>query len=362
MRIKRFLLIALVAMLFIPIPARAGYIDTNGLENALPGDIQSRLDGISPSGVDVQKGGKGLLDSALTAFRAYLKDSMAAGFLILALCVVISLAAGFAKSAGLSVPDKVIDITAVCAILIICLSSTGSVITECKDAIKNIDTFSSILIPAFGIATAVAGKPVTAVASAGVTLVFTKVLISLALGLFIPAIYLYITSSAAGAMSDNSLLNKVAGFIKWLTTAFFRVFLTVFTVYLSMSGIISGSADAVAVKTAQVTISGAVPVVGGIISGISESLLAGAGALRSSIGIYGLLASVTICLAPFVRVLCHLLIFKLLAAFSGAFAGGGAAKVLDGISDAYSVALGLLGTCCAVQFISIVVSMVVSNT
>lgn len=337
-------------------------LDTQALEQALPPEAQAHLGDASPTGVDVKAAAQKLLDSALSAFRQYLKEAMAAGFLILALCVLVAMVSGFVKASGLSVPDRVIDMTAVCAVLIICLTVSGSVISECAEAIHGLSQFSNLLIPAFGIATAVAGKPVTAVATAGATLVFSKLIIAAALGIFIPSLYLYITASAAGAMSESPLMGKIAGFIKWLSTAFFRGFLMVFTGYLSISGVISGSADVVAVKTAQVTISGVVPVVGGIISGVSETLLAGAAVLRSSIGVFGFLGACAICLAPFVKALCHLLVFKVLAAFSTSFAQGGVSRVIDGISSAYSVALGLLGTCCAVQFIAIVVGMVVANT
>lgn len=340
----------------------ADYIDTGQLENALTPDARQSLQGINPKDADVKTGFTGLGRRALDFLQQYLREATGAGFAILAICVLVSLGSGFAKASGLDIPDKIADVTAVCAILLVCLTMNGSVISECAAAIKNIDSFSNFLIPAFGIATAVSGRPVTAAASAGATMVFSKVLISLSLGVFIPALYLYITASAAAAMSDSPLISKITDFIKWISTAFFRGSMIIFTAYISFSGIVSGSADAVAVKTAQVTLSGVVPVVGGIISGVSESLLAGAGLLKASIGVYGFMGACAICLAPFVRTLSHLLVFKVLAAFSTSFAGGGASRLLNGVCTAYSMALGLLGTCCMLQFVSIVVSAVVTNT
>ena len=46
--------------------------------------------------------------------------------------------------------------------------------------------------------------------------------------------------------------------------------------YLTASGAIAGSADAAAVKAAKMTISRAIPVVGGILSDAAETVLAGA--------------------------------------------------------------------------------------
>ncbi len=353
--------VTLIILIAILSTAHAEYINTDELNTALSGEAKQHLGDISPIGGDVKSGALNLAESALALFRDKLKDAMSIGFFTLALCMLISIATSFAKSSGLQVPEKIVDITAVCGILIICFSASSSLINECSRAIVDLNIFSNILIPAFGVATAVAGRPVTAAASAGTVLIFTKVIITLAQTVFIPSLYLYIVTVAAGAMSDSPLLSKVAHFIKWLSTIFFRGFLMVFTGYLSLSGLVSGKADAAAVKTAQVTISGVLPVVGGIISGISDTILAGASLLRSGIGVFGFLGACAICLSPFVKVLAHMMVFKLLSAFSGAFAHGGAAKILDGIASAYSIALGILGTCCAVQFISIVVSMVVTN-
>ena len=354
-------LMAALMLLSMPILA-TGIIDTEGLHTALPDEAREHLGALTPIEVDIESAALRLGERAMTLVRQHLRDAMGMGFTLLALCALLAMASGFIKSAGLPVSEKAVDLTAVCAILVIALGKSGSVIAQCAAAIESMGTFSDILIPAFGMATALSGRPITAVAAAGATMVFSRLILLAAGSVFIPALYLYITVSGVGALSEDRLMTRVAGFIKWLSTTFFRGFLMVFTGYLSLSGVISGSADVVAVRTAQVTISSAVPVVGGIISGVSETLLSGANLLRSSIGVFGFLGACAICLTPFVRTLCHMMVFKLLAALSASFAGGAAAKVIDGMAQAYSIALGLLGTCCAVQFVSIVVSMVVANS
>lgn len=72
----------------------------------------------------------------------------------------------------------------------------------------------------------------------------------------------------------------------------------VFTAYLSLSRVLTGSADAMAVKAAQAAFSGMVPVVGSILSDASESLLASAGLIRSAAGAFGMLAVLAMALAP----------------------------------------------------------------
>lgn len=353
----------LLLLCFISLPCRAKELmDTDGLLQALPQSAVEHLGGITPETTDAREGAAQLLRSAVTQARSSLKESVSAGFMILMLCALLSIVTAFSKSAGLNIPDKVSDFTAVSLILTICFTASGSVLTECAASVAQLDSFSKVLLPVFAAATAISGKPVSAVTSSGATLVFSKLILSAADQLLIPALYLYITTCAMGGLSDNSLLTKASQLLRWLFTTGLRGLLIVFTAYLSIAGILAGNADAVAVKTAQVTISGVVPIVGSIVAGTSEAILNGGALLRSSIGIFGFLGACAICLTPFINAILHLLIFKFLAAFSVSFAGRATTRTLDGIASAYSMALGLLGTCCAVQFIAIVVGMVVTNT
>jgi len=337
-------------------------LDTEALLDALPQQAAEHLGDITPETTDVEKNATQLLRSSVAQIRNSLKESVSVGFIILLLCALLSIATAFTKNAGLSMSDKVCDFTAVALILTVCLTASGSVLSECAAAVTQLDNFSSILLPIFAAATAISGKPASAVASSGATVVFSKLILSAAHQLLIPALYLYIIACAMGSLSDSPLLTKTAQLFRWLFTVGLRGLLIVFTAYLSIAGVLAGSADAVALKTAQVTISGVIPVVGSLVAGTSEAILNGGALLRSSIGIFGFLGTCAICLTPFVSAALHLLTFKILAAVSASFSGKAASVALDGIASAYSMALGLLGTCCAVQFIAIVVGMVVTNT
>ena len=339
--------------------AFAAGIDTGKLKDSLPSEASQHLGDYSPTDTNAEKGMSRLFSSALEKFRTELRSATAGGFIMVGICVLVSIGSGFVRASGMTVSQKVMDMTAVCAMMGVCFTSLGNILTDCSTAVKHLGTFSQVLIPVFAAASAVSGKPVSAVASAGSTLFFSGIIIQLSLSIFIPGLYLYIIMNGAGIVSENTLLERTAGLCKGLIITFLKGFLMAFTGYISLSGMISGSVDAATVKTAGAAISGVVPILGSIIANASEALLSGAAILRSSVGIFGLLGACAICLTPFIRALTHMLVFKILAAVSASFAGGSASKMLTGISNAYGVALGILGACSAVLFISIVVSTVV---
>ncbi len=335
------------------------YVDTGGVEESLPSDIQESLGELTPENGDVQSGLKGLWEKALSAFREHLRKSSGMAFAMVAVCALVGLVSAFAKSGGIAVPERVTDLASVCALVTLCFSTVGSLLQDCHKAIEGLSVFSKALIPVFTAATAVAGKPVSAISSSAATVLFSGILIELALHVFLPAVYLYIGTTAAGLLSGQGVLTRVAELIRWLCVTFYKAFVMIFMGYITLSGVVTGGADAAAVKTARVAIAGAVPVLGSIVADASDAILTGANVLRTAVGIYGFLGACALCLVPFVAALSRYIVFKILSAASSSLASGSTVRMIDGIADGYGIALGLLGTCCAIQFIALIVSTVV---
>ena len=133
-----------------------------------------------------------------------------------------------------------------------------------------------------------------------------------------------------------------------------RVVLFVFTGYLTVTGVISGSADAAAVRATKAAVSGMVPVVGSILSDASETLLASASALKSSMGVFGMLAVLAICLAPFLKIGAQYLLLKGTAAVSGTIGMPQQVKLVKHAATAMGYLLAMTGACALMLLISVV--------
>ena len=96
------------------------------------------------------------------------------------------------------------------------------------------------------------------------------------------------------------------------------------------------------------------PVVGSIIADASESVLAGASILRNAIGIFGLLAVLGTCLLPFLRLGANYLLYKAAAGLSAAVADSRITRLVNAISAAFGMMLGLVGATALMLFISII--------
>lgn len=330
------------------------------LKNALPQEAHEILREIEPGVPDVRKGVSALWESAGNGLRNGLKASVKSAFLMASVCLLLSLIQSFAKSAGLQLPGKIPELAGATVILALAVERSGTLLALCKRTIADLDIFTKLLTSVFAVASAAAGRPASAVATAGAAMLFSDVMLTLSLKVFLPAVTVYLLLVYSGVVSENGALRQAASVGKWAVTTFFKVFLTAYFAYLTFTGLVTGSADAAAVKTAQ-SLTGAVPLVGSVIAGASETILSGAALLRAGIGFFGFLGAAAICLTPFLQGVCHLLVFRVLSVFAVSFAEGGIKTMLDGLADAYGMLVGILTACCAVQFITIVVSMTVTG-
>ena len=130
-----------------------------------------------------------------------------------------------------------------------------------------------------------------------------------------------------------------------------------FTGYLTITGVVAGSADAMTVKLTKMTISSVVPVVGSILSEATETVLAGAGILRNTIGVFGMLAVLAACVLPFLQLGIQYLLYKLAAFVSGTVGAPPMVKLLSGLGGAFGLVLGMTGTCALLLIVSIVSSV-----
>jgi stage III sporulation protein AE len=133
--------------------------------------------------------------------------------------------------------------------------------------------------------------------------------------------------------------------------------LYIFTGYMSITGVISGTADAAAVKAAKLTISGVVPVVGGILSDASETVILSAGIMKNAVGIYGLLAVAAMWITPFLTIGAQFLMLKLTAAVCGVFGVKEASDLIADFSAAMGLVLAMTGAVCFFLLVSIVCFM-----
>lgn len=308
------LLLAVPVLAAEPTEALRDVIGTDELTQSLPDEAAEVLDGLSPDGMpDFRSGVRSILRAAAGGSGGALRSGLRLCAVLLAmvtLCAVVRMSAQ---------KDPVNAVSAVGALGICaaCLGGMQSMISLASETVTRLSDYSACLLPVMASAMAMSGGTVSAGTLYAGTALFSGLLSRLIARLLLPGVSVYLVVAAAEAALADSLLSELREFVGWLISKSLRVVLFVFTGYLTVTGVISGSADAAAVRATKAAVSGMVPVVGSILSDASETLLASASALKSSMGVFGMLAVLAICLTPFLKIGAQYLLLKGTAAVSG---------------------------------------------
>lgn len=247
-----------------------------------------------------------------------------------------------------------VDLAGVVAISAILFSSTKSMIALGAHTVSQISQYGKLLLPVMAAALAAQGGSVSAASIYGVTVLFDSVLCSMIAAVFVPMLYIFVVLSIAGAALSDDLLRKTSDFLKKTMVWCMKLLLYVFTGYISITGVISGTADQTALKAAKITISGMVPVVGGILSDASETVLVGAGIVKNAAGIYGLIAILVVTIVPFLTIAIHYLLLRVTSALCAVFSSKTISDLLNDFSGAMGLALGMTAAVSLIQLISVV--------
>ena len=272
----------------------------------------------------------------------------AAGIMILT-----AAARGFSEAAGGAANDAV-DLAGALGISAVLLRDFSGVLSLCRSALDGISVFSATLQPVLAAALSMGGSAVTATTLQVASMFAFDLVLRLIEGLLVPAVCVYLAVTVVDAAAGNGVLRGLAEGIGSLSAGALKLILTLFTAYLAVAGGVSGNVDRVALKTAKFAVSGAVPVVGGVMSDAAETVLSGAVLLRGSVGVFGMICVTAICLAPFVRAGACYLCFKAGAALLAPLCPDSLRRLLSGIGTGFGLLLGMLSAACTILYLELV--------
>ena len=344
MRRTVFLLLTL-ALLTVPVCA----VQLPGeLLDALPEEAAALAEGegITEGGVRL------LVQSFFDALRASLDRSLR-GAVLLALTVLLTGAAdGFASSLGENA-SRFVPLVGVLCVTTLSAGDLSSLIGLGTATMQDLADLTKLLLPTMAAALAGCGGVFTASAWQVGTLFAADALTTLIHELLLPLVYCHIALASAGAALPESGLDKLADGLKKLISWLLCGAVTAFTLYLSVSGVLTGRA----VKAAQTAVSGAVPVVGSILAESADMVLSAAHSLRAAIGAAGVLCVLLACLTPLVRLGVQFLLYRA-AAFVSAVSGvKPLERLLEQLGDAFALVLGMTAACAALLLAALLVSI-----
>ena len=316
-------------------------------------ELPSELDGTVPRElIDSAEAGDDLLlrggQYLFSHFRAALQDAVAnslrGAMALMLLSLLCGLIEGTAESAG-ETPTRYAGYLGVLGAAALSAGDLSALIGLGVETMDELSVMAKLLLPT--IAAAMAGGG--CVGSASVwqvgALMLSDIFLSLMRDVLVPVLYCMIGTAAAGALLEQSRLSLLSKGIGKL---------------LSLG--LAGSADRLAVKVGKTVISGAVPVVGGILSDATEAVAATALTLRGTLGVLGVFSVLALCLAPLLRMAVQYLFYQLAAFFSGMVGSQSLSKFLEQLSSAFSLMLAMTAGGAFLLLVSLLIAMMMVVT
>lgn len=283
-----------------------------------------------------------------------LKYELKYGLELTAISLLCSCAAVFVKDNKML---PYINIVSCASASMIIAGSFEGIINQASDALQMLSDYSKAVLPAVFTSAAACGAVSSSAAKYAAVTIAIDIIMSAAQKFIIPMIYAYLAICIARSIFDNPLLASAAKMTKWCATTLMTMMTLAFSSYISITGVIAGSSDAVAVKTARTIISNSLPVVGGIIADASGVVLSAASVIKNSIGVFALISVCAICVGPFVELSVKMLVFRAAAAACDMLDGGKLPGLINDVGNSFSMLLGLVGCCGIMLFISIMAAI-----
>ncbi len=283
------------------------------------------------------------------------KTPFKAGLAIFSVIVISAALSGMEignSSATTALYATVLSVSAIICVPVI------SVINASVNAMQSCAMFMSVFIPVFALIVASSGSAVTSVSMSTLLLGASQAVSYISNFVVVPLLSGFLSISIATSVSPLLSRSGIADGIKKLAFWIMSLLTTVFVGILSIQTAVNASADTLAVKTAKFIVGSSVPVAGTVLSEALTTVTASMGILKSSVGVYGVIACVAIFLPLVAELFIWRIILMLNSVVSDLFSLPKISGLLRSVDTVISVIIGIILLTAAMFVISL--SIVIS--
>ncbi len=293
-----------------------------------------------------------VIKSAITALRPSLASVSSVCLSLIAAVLLVRILSNIAVE-----ESGAIRLTGAVIIGLLLLVPVNSMVRLGTETVTEMSEYAKLLLPVMTAAMAAQGGVSSSAALYSGTIVFNSLLTTIIAKVVVPALYVFLCICIAGNAVKDDMLDKIRNIIKSAIIWSLKTVLYVFTGYISITGVVSGTVDASALKAARLTISGVVPVIGKVLSDTSETVLVSAGVMKNAAGVYGLLAIIAMFIGPFLEIGLMYLLLKLTEAVCNLFANKSTVDLIGSFTTGMGIILAMIGTVCVLLLVSLVCFM-----
>ena len=329
-------------------PAESMIIDTDQLERRQPEEATTVYGVLKVTDtIDARSSLNKLWDHILLQIKELTASALQNGARIVLISFVSVLCCSVSDS-------RVLPFVGAASVALVCMKNVASCAVVGRQALQTLTDYSHVLLPCLATAAAAGGAWTSAGAKYAASAMAMDMMITTEQNLAVPVLYAYASTAIAAKLTQNPLMQSLEGFMRSVIKWSLLLLTGGFTLYLSITGILTGTVDAAAAKAAKTVISGVLPVVGGMLADASGAVLAGAQMLRNGVGIIGMLVILAVCVSPYLMLGSHYLVYQIAGGFASSFGDQRIGGVIRCIGDVFGFLLGIVGCVSVMLFVSVI--------
>ncbi len=238
----------------------------------------------------------------------------------------------------------------------------ASVLSAGAAAIKMSSKFMTLFLPVLAGIVAASGNPTLALNYNSFALYFAQALASFSSNILLPFEAMLFALVSVNMISEQMNVKNLAKSIKNGVVKVLSVSGAIFTTVLSVKGILSNIADTVANKGAKVLVSSLIPVVGGTVSDAYGTIVNSLLLLKSSVGVFGIVAIAAINLPVVIQLALWSLSMSLSSIVADILGLDSIADYFREVSNTVRTFNVILIFCCVLLIISTGILLLLKNS
>lgn len=183
------------------------------------------------------------------------------------------------------------------------LLPVSTCVQQVCEAAEGVTVLLLSFVPAYAAVIVAGGQAALATSYSTVLLAGTECIAAIVTGVALPLLMVSLGMTAVGAISEKNRLGTLGGLLAKFAGWLLATVTGIFTALLSMQSLVASSADSIGQRAAKMSISSFVPIVGGALSETFGTVTGCLRLLRSTLGMFGVLAAAALVLPSFFRCL-----------------------------------------------------------
>lgn len=228
-------------------------------------------------------------------------------------------------------------------------------ISAAVNAAKGCSSFMLSFVPVFATAIALSGKSATATSMSALLLAACEIVSYASSFIVLPLMGGYLAISISSGVSplinSSDIVEGVKKFSLWILSLLGTLFIGV----LGIQTAINSAADSVSLRAAKFILGTSVPVAGGVLSEAVSTISASMGLIRSSVGIYGVVAILFMLLPIVTELVMWRCVLMINMSLGELFTLPKITRILKAIDSMISLLIGVVLTVGGVFIISLTV-------